>query len=50
MKKCDRNVCNSPLCKVEASVKDAEKLDGELKQITERLLQFKNISGIKKRL
>ena len=38
IKKCDRNVCTSLLCKVEASVIDAEKLDGELKQRRERLL------------
>ena len=48
MKKCDRNVCTSLLCKVEASAKDAEKLDGELKQRRERLLQSSNISGIKR--
>lgn len=48
IKKCNKNVCNSLLCKVDNSVSDAEKLDGELKQRRERLLDSQNISGIKK--
>lgn len=48
IKKCNQNVCTSLLHKVEDSVSDAEKLDGELKLRRERLLESKNILGIKK--
>ena len=49
-KRNDRNVCASLRKRLEDSVRDAEKLDTELKQRPERLIDANNISSIKKRV
>ena len=46
-KRNDRNVCASLRKRLEDSVRDAEKLDTELKQRPERLIDANNISSIK---